>query len=160
MMIREALAAEMGAVGALRVSAYQAQRLLKANPAYAGSLAALGADGHGSVLVADAGAQLLGTVMLDPWHDGSEVARGPREAEVRALAVAPQAQGRGVGRALMRAVIDQAGAAGARRLLLSTQPAMSAAQALYASLGFERLPDLDWSPVPEMTLLAFGLVLG
>ena len=102
---------------------------------------------------------LLGTVMLDPWHDGSEVARDRREAEVRALAVAPQAQGQGVGRALMLAVIDQARAAGARRLLLSTQPTMKAAQALYLSLGFARLPDLDWSPAPGMTLLAFGLVI-
>jgi len=158
-MIRDALAGEMDAVGALRVAAYHAQRLLEANPSYAATLAALGADGHGTVLVADDGGQLLGTVMLDPWHDDSEVARGPQEAEVRALAVAPQAQGRGVGRALMRAVIDRAGAAGAGRLLLSTQPAMTAAQALYTSLGFERLPNLDWSPVPEMTLLAFGLVL-
>jgi ribosomal protein S18 acetylase RimI-like enzyme len=97
--------------------------------------------------------------MLDPWHDGSEVARDPREAEVRALAVAPQAQGQGVGRALMLAVIDRTRAAGTRRLLLSTQPTMKAAQALYLSLGFTRLPDLDWSPVPEATLLAFGLLL-
>jgi ribosomal protein S18 acetylase RimI-like enzyme len=159
MMIREALAGEMGAVGALRVAAYEAQRLLDANPLYAATLAALGADGHGSVLVADGGGQLLGTVMLEPWHDGSEVARSPQEAEVRALAVAPQAQGQGVGRALMLTVIDRARAAGARRLLLSTRPAMTAAQVLYASLGFERLPDLDWSPVPEVTLLAFGLRL-
>ena len=158
-MIRQALAGEMGAVGALRVSAYEAQRLLDVHPRYAATLAALGADGHGTVLVAADGGQLLGTVMLDPWHDGSEVARDPREAEVRALAVAPGAQGQGVGRALMHAVIDRAAAAGTRRLLLSTQPAMTAAQALYAALGFTRLPDLDWAPVPEVTLLAFGLVL-
>ena len=102
---------------------------------------------------------LLGTVMLDPWHDGGEVARDRREAEVRALAVAPQAQGQGVGRALMLAVIDQARVAGAGRLLLSTQPTMKAAHALYLSLGFARRPELDWSPVPEATLLAFGLVM-
>ncbi|HEX3959601.1 MAG TPA: GNAT family N-acetyltransferase [Trebonia sp.] len=156
----------MGAVGALRVGAYEAQDLLGFNPSYAATLAALGTDGRGTVLVAardgeDAGTgRLLGTVMLDPWHEGSEVARDRREAEVRALAVAPQAQGQGVGRGLMLAVIGQARAAGARRLLLSTQPTMKAAQALYLSLGFARLPELDWSPVPEATLLGFGLVLG
>jgi ribosomal protein S18 acetylase RimI-like enzyme len=137
-MIREALAGEMDAVGALRVAAYEAQSLLKANPPYAATLAALGADGHGTVLVAEDGGHLLGTVMLDPWHDDSEIARGPQEAEVRALAVAPQAQGRGVGRALMLAVIDLARVAGARRVLLLTRPVMTAAQALYGSLGFER----------------------
>jgi ribosomal protein S18 acetylase RimI-like enzyme len=158
-MIREALAGEMGAVGALRVAAYDAQRLLEANPPYAATLAALGADGHGTVLVADDGGRLLGTAMLEPWHDGSEIARGPQEAEVRGVAVAPQAQGHGVGRALMLEVIGRARAAGARRLLLSTRPAMAAAQALYVSLGFQRLPDLDWTPLPDLTLLAFGLAL-
>ena len=171
MILREAFAGEMGAIGALRVGAYEAQRLLDVNPPYAATLSALGTDGHGIVLVAaaadaaaadkgDAGAGgLLGTVMLEPWHDGSEVARDQREAEVRALAVAPQAQGRGVGRALMLAVIDRARVAGARRLLLSTQPTMEAAQALYLSLGFARLPELDWSPAPGLTLLAFGMSL-
>jgi ribosomal protein S18 acetylase RimI-like enzyme len=158
-MIREALAGEMAAVGALRVATYESERLLDANPPYAVTLAALGADGHGTVLVAEDGGHLLGTAMLDPWHDGSEIARGPQEAEVRGVAVARQAQGRGVGRALMLAVIDLARVAGASRLLLLTRPVMTAAQALYGSLGFERLPDLDCEPVPEVTLLAFGLPL-
>jgi ribosomal protein S18 acetylase RimI-like enzyme len=155
-MIREATASEMKAVGALRVAAYDAQDLLAVNPPYAARLRALGGDGHGTVLVADGGGALLGTVMLEPWHAGSEIASGPQEAEVRALAVAPPGQGRGVGRALMLAVIEKAAAAGATRLLLSTQPDMRAAQALYASLGFARLPELDWTPAPGMTLLAFG----
>jgi ribosomal protein S18 acetylase RimI-like enzyme len=159
MVIREALAGEMGAVGALRVAAYQAQGLLGANPSYAATLAALGADGHGTVLIAADAGELAGTVMLEPWHAGSEVARGPDEAEVRALAVAPAAQGQGTGRALLRAVIDRAAAAGLASLLLSTQPQMAAAQALYASAGFARRPDLDWSPVPGLALLAFWLPL-
>lgn len=152
----------MAAVGALRVAAYQAQDFLAADSPYAGTLRALGGDGHGTVLVATgddsdaSGEGLLGTVMLEPWHEGSEVARSPEDAEVRALAVAPSAQGQGVGRALMLAVIDRAAADGARRLLLSTQPGMRAAQALYTALGFARLPDLDWAPVPGMTLLTFG----
>jgi ribosomal protein S18 acetylase RimI-like enzyme len=173
-IVRTARPAEAAAVGDLRVSAYQAQHLLTANPGYAGSLRALGFGGHGTVLVAVGGdgqgdtdgpaivpapadGRLLGTVMYEPWHPGSEVARRPDEAEVRALAVAPQAQGQGVGRALMRAVIDQACSGGVARLLLSTQPAMKAAQHLYRSLGFARAPELDWTPVPGVTLLGFAL---
>jgi ribosomal protein S18 acetylase RimI-like enzyme len=159
-IVREALPGEMGAVGALRVEAYRAGGLLAES--YAPTLRALGNDGHGTVLVAaedGADAKLLGTVMLEPWHDHSEVARSPQEAEVRALAVAPRAQGLGVGRALMGEVISRATARGARRLLLSTQPAMTAAQGLYRSLGFRRLPELDWAPVPGITLIAFGLPL-
>lgn len=158
-IVRQALPQEMEAVGALRVRAYQAQGLLAANPPYARVLRSLGADGHGTVLVAAEGREILGTVMLEPWHDGSEVARGRDEAEVRALAVAPSAQRRGVARALMRAAMDKAATTGAARLLLSTRPEMTAAQALYRSLGFGRLPALDWTPVPGVTLLAFGIPL-
>ena len=159
-IVRVALPEEMKAVGALRIEAYQALGLL--NASYAPTLRSLGTDGHGTVLVAaegDAAGELLGTVMLEPWHADSEVASSPGEAEVRAFAVAPRAQGRGVGRALMREAISRAADDGARRLLLSTQPAMTAAQALYGSLGFARLPELDWSPIAGLTLLAFGLPL-
>ena len=85
--------------------------------------------------------------------------RGPTEAEVRALAVAPEAQGRGVGRVLLHAVIDRAAGHGVRHLVLCTQPGMAAARHLYRSAGFIRLPDRDWSPVPGFTLIAYGRVL-
>ena len=72
----------------------------------------LGTDGTGQILTAVADGQLLGTVMLQlPPHAG-QVVRAPDEAEVRALAVAPEAQGRGVGRALLRAVAERPNAAG------------------------------------------------
>lgn len=162
MIIREALPAEAEAAGELRVAAYAGQHLLDVNPAYEPILRGLGFDGPGTVLVAAAdgpGGKLAGTVMYEPWHAGSEVARSAEEAEVRALAVAPWAQGRGTGRALMRAVIGQAEAAGVARLLLSTQPAMVTAQRLYRSMGFDRAPELDWEPVPGVTLMGFVLRL-
>lgn len=158
-IVREVLPGETEAVGELRVAAYRAQGLLAASPGYADSLRRLGFDGRGTVHVAVRGGQLLGTVMYDPWRPGSEIARSPDEAEVRALAVAPWAQGRGAGRALMRAVIDQAALNGISRLLLSTQPAMEAAQHLYRSLGFTRAPELDWAPVPAVPLLGFALAV-
>ncbi|GAA4126684.1 GNAT family N-acetyltransferase [Actinomadura keratinilytica] len=162
MIVREVRPGEMGAVGELRVEAYQAQDLLAVKPDYADTLRVLGADGPGKVLVAvedGRTAPILGTVMLERWHADSEVARGEDEAEIRALAVAPQAQGRGVGRALVRAAIDQAAAWGIRQLLLSTQPAMTAAQRLYRAEGFVRLPDRDWMPGPGLTLMVFGRLL-
>lgn len=171
------LPGEADAVGALRVGAYRSGGFLAAGTGYADTLRVLGFDGHGTVFVAadatsgddadgDAGGgrggsagALLGTVMLEPWHAASEVSRGPEEAEVRALAVAPRAQGRGVGRALMVAVIDAAAASGARRLLLSTRPQMKAAQHLYHALGFVRAPELDWAPAPGVALLGFAFPL-
>ena len=169
------LPGETDAVGAMRVEAYQALNLLGKNTGYANTLRVLGFDGHGTVLVAvegggdadgegggggDAdGGKLLGTVMLEPWHGKSEVAKSADEVEVRALAVAPWAQGRGTGRALMLAVIDAAAATEAGRLLLSTRPEMAAAMHLYQSLGFVRSPELDWEPVPGVALLGFALPL-
>ena len=51
------------------------------------------------------------------------------------IAVAPDWRGRGLGRALIRAVVDQARAAGVPRLSLSVERANHAA-ALYAAEGF------------------------
>jgi len=67
-IVREALAGEMDAVGALRAEAYQADNFLAGAPSYVEELRSLGADGHGTVLVAVTGTELLGTVMLETWH--------------------------------------------------------------------------------------------
>jgi len=149
----------MDAVGALRVEAYQAENFLAGAPSYVEDLRSLGAGGHGTVLVAVTGAELLGTVMLETWHSGSEIARDAGEVEVRAFAVAPRARRRGVGRALMRAVVDRARAGGAERIVLCTQPTMTGAQRLYLAEGFTRIPERDWTPVPGMRLLAYSLAL-
>ena len=148
-------AAEFDEVGALRVRAYQELGFLSASSAYTETLRTLGGD----ILVADDGGTVAGTVALQTWGPSSEVARGPDEIEMRAFAVAPAAQGRGVGRALVDAAVERARAAGLRHLVLSTQPGMLAAQRIYRAAGFERLPDRDWSPVPGLVLLAFGLRL-
>jgi ribosomal protein S18 acetylase RimI-like enzyme len=158
-IVRDARPSELAGIGDLRVAAYQAGGLLSANPSYAATLRGLGVSGTGEVLVAEDSGRIVGTIMLDPFHRFSEIARNRGEAEIRALAVAPHVQHRGVGRALVRAVIERAGLRGVHRLLLSTQPAMTAAQCLYRQAGFTRLPELDWSPAPGLLLLAFGLVL-
>jgi ribosomal protein S18 acetylase RimI-like enzyme len=88
------------------------------------------------------------------------VVQGPGEGEIRALAVRPAAQGAGVGRALLAAVIDRALRERLRHLLLYTQPDMKAAQHLYEEAGFIRLPERDWSPEPTDPLLAYGMLLG
>jgi len=158
-IVRDARAGELAGIGELRVAAYRAGGLLAANPGYAEVLRGLGIAGTGEVLVAEENGRIAGTVMLEPFHRFSEIARSPSEAEVRGLAVAPQEQHRGAGRALVAAVIDRATVKGVHRLVLSTHPAMTAAQHLYRLAGFTRLPERDWSPAPGLSLLAFGLVL-
>jgi ribosomal protein S18 acetylase RimI-like enzyme len=68
----------------------------------------------------------------------------PGEVEMHLLAVAPGARGRGVGAALVAAAVAQARRDRARRMILWTQPAMTAAQRLYARAGFRPVPERDF----------------
>jgi ribosomal protein S18 acetylase RimI-like enzyme len=157
--IRDARAEEFGRIGELRVAAYRADGFLTESSTYAETLRGLGMDGTGEILAAVDGGQILGTVTLVSWPNGGEVLRDPGEGEVRALAVASEARGRGIGRALLAAVTQRARARGVRDLLLLTQPDMRAAQHLYAEAGFGRRPDRDYEYAPGHLLLAFGLPL-
>ena len=158
--IRDARAEEFGQIGELRVAAYRADGFLSEEAStYADTLRVLGMDGTGEILAAVDGEGLLGTVTLVTWPHGGEVLRSPGEGEIRALAVASAARGRGIGRALLAAVMQRAAAREVRELLLLTQPEMRAAQHLYAKTGFRRRPDRDYEYAPGHRLFAFGMAL-
>jgi GNAT superfamily N-acetyltransferase len=158
---RRARPDEYAAVGELRVAAYRALGLLPEGSAYAETLRGFGFDGECVVLIAADEAEngILGTITLEPFGPASELAHDDHEADVRAFAVAPPGQGQGVGRKLLLAVIECAQERGVRRLRLCTQPAMRVAQRLYETTGFSRTPDLDFQPVPGLTLRAYELAL-
>jgi ribosomal protein S18 acetylase RimI-like enzyme len=155
--VRDAQPGEFGRIGELRVAAYQADGFLSETSSYADTLRVLGMDGSGEILAAVDDGHILGTVTLVHWPHGGEVLRAPGEGEVRALAVAAAARGRGIGRALLAAVMNRAAVREVRELLLLTQPDMLAAQHLYAQAGFQRLPHRDYKYAPGHRLLAFGL---
>ncbi len=162
--IRDARQDEFDELGDIRVAAYLADGFLSPQSTYAPRLRELGADGLDHVLVAvqwngSSCGKIIGTVMLQGWPQGGEILAGPDEAEIRALAVSPEARGAGVGRALLAAVIERAASEGIRHLVLLTQTEMKAAHHLYDEAGFGRLPERDWSPEPGVTLLAYGLTL-
>ncbi|MFD5591807.1 GNAT family N-acetyltransferase [Streptomyces griseorubiginosus] len=112
------------------------------------------------VLVATANDRILGGVTYVPSPGPMADLARPGEAEIRMLAVAHEARGRGVGQALVRACVDRAAATG-HDLVLCTQPAMHTAHRLYERLGFTRAPERDWKPIPgnDFTLLAYELTL-
>jgi ribosomal protein S18 acetylase RimI-like enzyme len=160
MRIRDAKPAELAEIGAIRVAAYRADGFLSPESEYEPALRGLGADGAGHVLVAERDGVLLGTVMLQTWPQAGQVVKGSDEAEIRALAVLPEARGGGLGRALLAAVTERAVRDHVRHLVLVTQTDMKTAHRLYEGAGFVRLPERDWSPAPGVDLLAYGLVLG
>jgi ribosomal protein S18 acetylase RimI-like enzyme len=160
-IVRPARPDEYEAVGELRVSAYQALGTLSEGSEYARTLRGFGFGNGCMVLVAADEAEdgLLGTITLEPFGPHSELAQDVAEADARAFAVAPAGQGQGVGRKLLLALIEYAEKRGLRTLRLCTQPAMWAAQHLYETTGFSRTPELDFQPVPGLTLRAYELAL-
>ncbi|GAA5201642.1 LLM class flavin-dependent oxidoreductase [Microbacterium jejuense] len=111
------------------------------------------------VAATDAG-EILGTVWVSrPNRPLAEVAR-PGETDFRQLAVAPSARGRGIGEALTRHVIDLARERGSHRVVMNSGPEMVGAHALYAKLGFARLPEREGvkevEPGRLIELLSFG----
>ena len=62
----------------------------------------------------------------------------PPEGDVATIAVAPAAQGQGLGRELLDALVDEARRRGVTSLFLEVLDGNEAARALYASAGFQR----------------------
>ena len=162
--IREARPGELAAAGDVVVRAYRA--LGGGGDAHEAYLEhvrdAAGRARHCPVLVAvDEGTgEVLGSVTYVPGQGNAfaELA-GEGEGEFRMLGVAPEAQGRGVGAALVRACIAWARADGRHGIVISTTPVMHAAHRLYEHLGFRRAPERDWVPVPGVELWAYVLAL-
>jgi GNAT superfamily N-acetyltransferase len=103
---------------------------------------------------------LLGTVTwCPPGSPISELATREDQSEFRTLSVAPAARGRGVGSALVDWCITEARSTGLREIVLSSLPEMLPAHGLYASRGFVRRPDLDWTPFGDVVLWGFSLAL-
>jgi GNAT superfamily N-acetyltransferase len=93
------------------------------------------APGRGGFLVAREEVPLgCGAVrLIDP-------AAGLERAELKRMFVKPEARGRGVGRALLEALLEEARALGAAQAVLETGVRQTAALALYVRAGFTRIP--------------------
>ena len=165
-VIRPAQEGEYDAVGALTVAGYDADGYLTYpdgtfDDAYAGWLADAASRARNStLLVAVEGDDLVGTVTWCPYGSAdAQLAKAPHQGEFRTLSIAPEARGRGIGRALVEECLSRAKAAGLTEVLLFSLEDMAPAHRLYAGLGFGRRPELDWSPEPGVILWAFSLTL-
>jgi ribosomal-protein-alanine N-acetyltransferase len=82
------------------------------------------------------GAPLSGDIA---GYAGLLAPRGAKEGDIQTIAVAPEARRRGLGRVLMTSLLNEARRRGAREVFLEVRADNPNAEALYASLGFERL---------------------
>jgi ribosomal protein S18 acetylase RimI-like enzyme len=91
-------------------------------------------DGRAGVLllVADPAGEVVGTAAVRLLEPGV--------GELKRMWLRPSCQGRGLGRRLMDACLDEARRLGCRALRLDTQAKMEAAVHLYRAYGFSEIP--------------------
>ncbi len=117
-------------------------------------------SGPAEIIVATDGHRIIGSVFLypggsSPYPDGKPL----QEPEVRLLSIEPAQRGRGVGRALVNECIRRAKEANASEIGLHTSASFRAAIALYRSMGFERVPERDFTPPGAEVVEGYRLVL-
>lgn len=87
---------------------------------------------HTRYLVAEEDGVVLG-------YAGLLCPRGAHEADVQTIAVLASARRRGIGRRLLRALLEEAARRGAREVFLEVRADNPGAQTLYRSEGFEEI---------------------
>ena len=163
--VRDARDDERGAIAALTLGAYGEYATLMAPAAWTGLeqavRAALASDEGAERIVAVDGDALLGSVMLFPAAADAYggLTGGATCPEVRLLAVAPEARGRGIGQLLVDECVRRAQRAGATELGLHTSRSMRSAMRLYERMGFVRVPERDFQPEGAELVEGYRLVL-
>lgn len=120
-----------------------------------------GRSASADVLVAEADGRVVGAVTYVPGPDSDSAEfDDPDGAGIRFLAVAPDAQGKGVGRRLLEACVERARERGRARVVLHTTERMPAARRMYESFGFTRDRPRDMVVGEGTHLLGYRLELG
>ncbi|HET7457528.1 MAG TPA: GNAT family N-acetyltransferase [Gemmatimonadaceae bacterium] len=167
LVVRDARPDERAAVRELTLRAYDEYATAMAPAAWAGLSAAVRAaldsdDGAAERIVAVHDGTLVGSVFLYPPQASAygDLAGRATSPELRLLAVAPEARGLGVGRALVDECVRRARRAGARELGLHTSATMRVAMRMYERMGFVRAPEHDFQPEGAEVVEGYRLPLG
>ncbi len=158
--IRTAHPSEYAAISALTVDVYVGDGYVSPEDGYVTELGDVAARAAAAqVLVAIHDEQVAGSLTIaEPGTPYAEIAL-PGELEFRMLAVAKRARGLGAGTALVRAVIEQARAAGYSAIALTTMATMVDAHRIYERLGFVAVPERNWSTHDGLQLHVMRLAL-
>ena len=165
--IRDANGSDRAAIESVTLSAYQQYGAVMPPALWDGYrqniVSTLAAVRPQTQIVAEVDGRIVGSVLLYPA--GTEIVRPGGGSmtlalpEVRLLAVAPSARGKGIGVRLMDECVRRARESGAKALMLHTTDVMQTAMRLYVRMGFQRLPDLDFEPAPGVVVKGFRLAL-
>jgi ribosomal protein S18 acetylase RimI-like enzyme len=103
----------------------------------------------GCIFLAGSEEEIVGCVALRPLEK--------LICEMKRLYVVPGYRNRKIGRVLAEAVIDQARKSGYERMRLDTIESMTAAQALYHSLGFRPIKPYRYNPLNNPSYFELNL---
>jgi GNAT superfamily N-acetyltransferase len=159
--IRLARTEELDEVGRLTAQVYVGDGFLGEGDDYVAQLV----DAHRRALEAEVWVaadedRLLGTVTFCPVGSAYREIGRDDEGEFRMLAVSPAGRGHGVGRALVEVCLRRSRELGYAGVRMSSMDRMTSAHRVYERLGFTRVPEDDWTPEPDVTLLAYRLSFG
>ncbi len=108
------------------------------------------------LLIAVEDGEIVGSATFYPARLKRTQSEWPPEwTGARLIAVLPERRGRGIGKAIVEKCINISRDQKAAAFALHTTPYMELARGMYERMRFVRVPEYDFHPRPELTVMAY-----